>query len=234
MSLLFYTMIKAVIFDLDNTLLDFMRMKTMAIDAALNGMIEAGMVIQRSTARKRIFEIYEEKGWEYQEVLDDFIKEEAGTLDYKILAGGIVAYKKAKEASLILYPNVYSTLIALSKMGLKLGVVSDAPSREAWVRICSVNLHHIFDAVVTFDDTGEHKPSPKPFNKVSKLLDIQPQNLLMIGDWPERDVIGAKKLGMKTAFARYGDVFDTVVSGADYDIDNIQEIISIIEKENQI
>jgi putative hydrolase of the HAD superfamily len=209
-------------------------MKTMAIDAALNGMIEAGMDIQRSTARKRIFEIYEEKGWEYQEVLDDFIKEETGILDYKILAGGIVAYKKAKEASLILYPNVYRTLIGLSKMGLKLGVVSDAPSREAWVRICSVNLHHIFDAVVTFDDTGEHKPSPKPFNKVSKLLDIQPQNLLMIGDWPERDVIGAKKLGMKTAFARYGDVFNTIVSGADYDIDNIQEIISIIEKENQL
>ena len=234
MSFLFYKMIKAVIFDLDNTLLDFMRMKTMAIEAALNGMIEAGIVIQRSKARERIFEIYEEKGWEYQEVLDDFIKEETGILDYKILAGGIVAYKKAKEASLILYPNVYSTLIGLSKMGLKLGVVSDAPSREAWVRICSVNLHHIFDAVVTFDDTGEHKPSAKPFNKVSKLLDIKPQNLLMIGDWPERDVIGAKKLDMKTAFARYGDVFDTVVSGADYDIDNIHEIISIIENENHL
>ena len=227
-------MIKAVIFDLDNTLLDFMRMKNMSIDAALNGMIEAGMIIQRSAARSRIFEIYESKGWEYQEVLDDFIKENTGAVDYKILAGGIVAYKKAKEASLILYPNVSSTLISLSKLGLKLGVVSDAPSREAWVRICSVNLHHIFDAVVTFDDTGEHKPSPKPFNKVSKLLDIQPQNLLMIGDWPERDVIGAKKLGMKTAFARYGDVFDTIISGADYDIDNIEEIISIIENENHI
>ena len=58
MSFLFYTMIKAVIFDLDNTLLDFMGMKTMAIDAALNGMIEAGMVIRRITAREKIFEIY--------------------------------------------------------------------------------------------------------------------------------------------------------------------------------
>ena len=226
-------MIEAVVFDLDNTLLDFMRMKTMAIDAALNGMIEAGLNVKRSDARDRIFEIYESKSWEYQEVLDDFIKNEIGRLDYKILAGGIVAYRKAKEASLILYPNVNSTLIALTKMGLKLGVVSDAPSREAWTRICSVNLHHIFDAVVTFEDTGEHKPSPKPFNKISLLLKIKPSNALMIGDWPERDVIGAKKLGMKTAFARYGDVFDTINSGADYDIDDIQEIIPIIEKENE-
>ena len=227
-------MIQAVIFDLDNTLLDFMRMKHMAIDAALNGMIEAGIEIQRSIARKEIFAIYESKGWEYQEVLDDFIQKEVGKLDYKILAAGIVAYRKAKEASLILYPNVYSTLIVLSKMGLKLGVVSDAPSREAWMRICTVNLHHIFDAVVTFDDTSRHKPSPEPFKKVSKLLSISPEKSLMIGDWPERDIIGAKQLGMKTVFAKYGDVFETQHSGADYDIDDIKELINIVEKENQL
>ena len=226
-------MIKAVIFDLDNTLLDFMRMKTMAIDAALNGMIEAGMEINRKIAREKIFDIYESKGWEYQEVLDDFIKEEVGRLDYKILAGGIVSYKKAKEAFLILYPNVRSTLITLSKLGFKLGVVSDAPSREAWLRIYAVNLHHIFDSVVTFDDTGECKPSPKPFQKIISLLDVSPKSALMIGDWPERDIIGAKKMGMKTAFARYGDVMRTRASGADFDIDNIKEIISIIKKENQ-
>ena len=151
---------------------------------------------------------------------------------YKILAAGIVAYRKAKEASLILYPNVNSTLIALSKIGMKLGVVSDAPSREAWTRICSVNLHHIFDAVVTFEDTGERKPSPKPFQRISSLLDIPPKYLIMIGDWPERDVIGAKKIGMKTVFARYGNTFNTMHSGADYDIDDISEILSILETEN--
>lgn len=227
-------MINAVIFDLDNTLLDFMRMKSKAIDAALNGMIEAGMNIQYISDRDRIFEIYEKKGWEYQEVLDDFIHEKIGKVDYKILAAGIVAYRKAREASLILYPNVYSTLIYLSKMGLKLGVVSDAPSREAWLRICAVNLHHVFDAVVTFDDTGEHKPSPEPFIKISGLLNVSPENSIMLGDWPERDVIGAKQLGMKTVFAKYGDVFGTLKSGADYDIEDIQEIINIVKKENQL
>ena len=158
-------MVQAVIFDLDNTLLDFMNMKTKAIEAALNGMIEAGLQIEKETARNKIISIYKNKGWEYQEVFDDFIEDELGKLEYKILASGIVAYRKAREASLILYPNVNSTLITLSKWGLKLGVVSDAPSREAWMRICSVNLHHIFDAVVTFHDTGMHKPSPEPFEK---------------------------------------------------------------------
>ena len=226
-------MIEAVIFDLDNTLLDFMNMKIKAVESAVNGMIEAGLQMEKDLAKNIIFKIYEEKGLEYQEVFDDFIQKELGKIDYKILASGIVAYRKAREASLILYPNVNSTLITLSKWGLKLGVVSDAPSREAWMRICSVNLHHIFDAIVTFHDTGMHKPSPEPFKKITSLLKVHPENSLMVGDWPERDVIGAKKLGMKTAFAKYGDVFSTKYSGADYDVMDVKEILSIITKENQ-
>tara|TARA_B100000029_G_C17540982_1_gene946722 strand:- start:76 stop:759 length:684 start_codon:yes stop_codon:yes gene_type:complete len=227
-------MIKAVIFDLDNTLLDFMKMKHMSIDAALSGMQEAGLLIDLDKAKQRILNIYEEMGWEFQEVFDLFIKEELGHIDYKILASGIVAYRKAKEASLIPYVNVNSTLITLSKLGLKLGVVSDAPSREAWMRICSLNFHHLFDAVVTFDDTGEHKPSAKPFKKISELLNVLPEESIMIGDWPDRDVIGAKKLGMKTVFAKYGDVFNTKISGADYDLDDISGLLSIVRKENNV
>ena len=33
----------------------------------------------------------------------------------------------------------------------------------------------------------------------------------MVGDWPERDVVGAKKIGMRTAFARYGDNFLAII-----------------------
>ena len=59
-------MIKAVIFDLDNTLLDFMKMKSMAVDSGIQGMIEAGLSIDSSEAREKIFNIYDTKGYEYQ------------------------------------------------------------------------------------------------------------------------------------------------------------------------
>jgi putative hydrolase of the HAD superfamily len=226
-------MIKAVIFDLDNTLLDFMTMKSSAVKAGIRGMNEAGLNVDTDETIKQIFDIYNEKGYEYQEVFDDFIKQKLGHLDYRILASAIMAYRKSKEANLMLYPNVNRTLFMLSKMGLKLGVVSDAPSREAWLRLCYVNLHHIFDAVVTFDVTGVPKPSPIPFLKVTELLDIPPEEMIMIGDWPERDVIGAKEVGMMTAFAKYGDTFGTEYSGADFDLNDIYEIISIINKINK-
>ena len=37
---------------------------------------------------------------------------------------------------------------------------------------------------------------------------------------------------MKTAFAKYGDVFNTQISGADYDLNNISEILDVIKKIN--
>ena len=225
-------MIKAVVFDLDNTLLDFMKMKNTAVEAAVSGMIFSGLEVNKKTAIQKIYSIYDSKGYEYQEVFDLFLKDTIGKVDYKILASGIIAYKKAKESSLMLYKNVNETLLSLTKMGLKLAVISDAPSREAWVRICTVNLEHTFDAVITLHDKGIHKPSPEPFKEAIKALNVKASETLMVGDWPERDIIGAKNVGMKTAFAKYGDVFGTKESGADYDIMNINEVIDIIKKEN--
>ena len=223
-------MIKAVIFDLDNTLLDFMDMKSKSIDSAVYGMIDAGLNMSVDSAKKEIYRIYDERGIEHQEVFDEFITNELGHIDHKILAAGIVSYRKVKEATLSLYSNVNSTLVELARMGIKLAVVSDAPSREAWIRICSVNLQHMFDTVITFDDTCKRKPSPEPFMRAVNELDVKTEECIMIGDWPERDVLGASKIGMVSVFAKYGNTFGTVDSGADYEIDDISEIIKIVKK----
>lgn len=54
----------------------------------------------------------------------------------------------------------------------------------------------------------------------------------MIGDWPERDMIGASGVGIRTVFARYGDTFGTTDSGADFEVDDIQQILGIIDRLN--
>ena len=225
-------MIKAVIFDLDNTLLDFMKMKDYAVKAAIAGMIEAGLDIDSDESYKTIIGIYEEKGWENQQVFNDFLNKTIGEVNNKYLAAGIVAYRRAREANLLLYPNVNHTLVELIKMSVKLAVVSDAPSREAWMRIYYLNLHHHFDVVLTFDDTNARKPSPIPFEMALSQLNIDPKEALMVGDWPERDVVGANKLGIRTIFARYGDAFGTVDSGAVWVINDVYEIVGIVNELN--
>ena len=227
-------MIKAVIFDLDNTLVDFMAMKRQAVDAAIHAMVDAGLQLSLDDAKERIDKIYKEKGIEFQNVFDQLLYGVFKKVDYKILSAGIIAYRRAREAALVPYPHVYMTLTELLKMGLKLAVISDAPAREAWLRLSYLNFHHLFDLVLTFDDTGERKPSPAPFKKALKLLRLKPHETLMVGDWAERDMVGAAKVGMKTVFARYGDTFGTIESHADYDIKDISELISILKKENKL
>ena len=226
--------IKGVVFDLDNTLLDFMKMKQVAVRSAIRGMIEAGLEIDEKKSFEDIITLYEKIGWENQKVFDMFLEDSIGYVDNKFLAAGVVAYRRAREANLLAYPNVNKTLIDLTKLGMKLAVVSDAPSREAWMRIYYLNLYHFFDVVITFDDSGERKPSAIPFEMALKKLGLKPKSSLMIGDWPERDMVGAKKIGMRTAFAVYGDTFGTKVSGADWDIEDISELTSIIKRTNNI
>jgi putative hydrolase of the HAD superfamily len=209
-----------------------MKMKEVAIDAAVDAMIDAGLSMKKEEAKSRIFDVYEEKGIEYQQVFDSFLIQALGHVDNKILAAGVISYRRARESVLVSYPRVTITLLELLKRGLKLAVVSDAPKLQAWLRLCALNIHNYFDVVVTFDDTNKRKPDPGPFKKTLDLLKLKADQVIMVGDWPERDIVGAKPLGMKTVFARYGDTFGTKISGADWDIDDIYELLKIVDTEN--
>jgi len=223
--------IRAIVFDLDNTLTDFMKMKEDAVAAAIDGMIDAGLDVPRATLEAHIDAIYKAKGLEYQQVFDELLMELQGEIDPKIHASGIVAYRKVRSA-MVLYPHVQLTMLELAKRGIRLGVVSDAPRAQVWQRLCSLSLQHVFDAVVTFDDTQARKPDPAPFREVLRRLGVQPSESLMVGDWAERDVVGGRSLGMKTVFARYGDTFGTQESGADYDVEDVVQLVAIVDQLN--
>jgi putative hydrolase of the HAD superfamily len=193
-------------------------------------MIDAGLHLARPDVQERIDAIYKERGIEFQNVFDELLYTLFQKVDYKILSAGIIAYRRAREAALVPYPHVNMTLLALLKRGLRLAVVSDAPGREAWLRLVSLNLHHVFDVVVTYDDTRERKPSPAPFRRALEMLGVAPAEAIMVGDWPERDVVGAAQVGMVTVFARYGDTFGTVHSHADHDIDDIADVLAVVDR----
>ena len=225
-------MIKAVIFDIDNTLMDFMRMKRASVDAAVDAMLDAGLPMKKEKMYESIFETYWKEGIEDQNILDKVLVKEFGQVDYRILAAGIIGYKRAKDGHMTLYPRVKLTLTELMKSGIKMGVVSDAPRLSVWLRIVGLGLHHYFEHVVAFEDTGERKPSPKPFKKILDLLAADPAEAIMVGDWAERDVAGAKNLGIRTAWAKYGDTHETKDSGAEFVLEDILELVDIIRKEN--
>ncbi len=225
-------MIRGVIFDIDNTLTDFMKMKRTAVDAAVEGMMDGGLPGKKEALVTEFFEHYWKEGIEDQKIFDKILKAKLGHIDYKILASGILAYRRSKNGTMTLYPRVNQTLMELMKMGIKLTVLSDAPKMEVWLRIVSLGLHHYFDEIITSEDFGVKKPDPKPFRKALEVLGTKPEETFMVGDWPDRDVKGAKAAGIRAVWAKYGDTFGTKESGAEHDIDDIYEVVGIIKKEN--
>jgi putative hydrolase of the HAD superfamily len=174
--------------------------------------------------------VYWKEGIEDQFIFDKVLTNEFGKIDYKILASGIIGYRRAKEGTLALYPHVQLTLTGLTRLGLKMAVVSDAPRLPVWLRICGLGLQHYFDAVIALEDTGFKKPHEKPFLLALERLGLKPEEAMMIGDWAERDMVGAKGVGLKTVFARYGDTLETQHSGADFEVDDIAELLEIVKK----
>lgn len=221
-------MIRAVLFDLDNTLVDFMGMKRVCCEAAVDSMIRCGLQMEKRKALDLLFALYKKHGLEYNHIFEDFVKSLKGKTDYRLVADGIIAYRKQQNAYMRPYPEVIPTLIKLKEMGLKLGIVSDAPAIKGWMRLTETGIVDFFDAVVTFDDTGERKPSKKPFLLALGKLGAKPQETLFVGDWPERDMGGAHAVGMKTAFAVYGSEHKGKGAKADFYPKRFSDIIKFV------
>ena len=237
--------IKAVVFDLDNTLTDFMRAKDSAIHAAIDAMLDCGLTLDAATAHRRIYAIYQDEGIEYQRVFNHFLQQELGRVDWRMLAAAVVAYRHARDGRLVCYPHAKMVLNRLTRDGYGLAVVSDAPRLEAWLRLCRLGLHHNFDHVLTFDDTGARKPDPLPFQMALDQLGVQAHEAVMIGDWPSRDVTGARDLGIHTVWARYGDVSppykdpadvaaeEPHAAAAEFVVDNLAQLLDVLDQLNQ-
>ncbi len=235
-------MIKAVLFDLDNTLIDFMLLKRKSCEAAVNAMKESGLNVSKKKTLEVLFELYDRYGIEYKKIFQELLKKLTGRIDYRIVAEGVVAYRRVKMSYVKAYPNTRASLLKLREMGVKLAIVSDAPSVNAWIRLVEMGMQDFFDVVITFHDTGKAKPSPLPFRLALKKLKVRPEECLFVGDYVNKDIKGANALGMKTVFAKYGAVtlegrgrtrpYRPKTSGADYDITGISEVVEIVRKEN--
>lgn len=197
-------MIRAILFDVDNTLIDFLLMKEIAVDAAVRAMQDL-VDISFDDAKENIYKIYDNGKMEHETVFQEFLKELGYEEDYRIISKAVVAYRRAKLGHTIPYPQVKETLLKLKASGLILGVVTDAPRKNAWIRLTELGLEDFFDFVITYDDTGIGKKSSKPFDLAkSKLPDIRPEDILFVGDSIHGDMPGARFAGFKTVFAAYG------------------------------
>lgn len=197
-------MLKAVAFDLDSTLTDFLRFKHLATQSAALAMVDAGLDMEPQLAQDRLWETYKEAGLDGDIAFDTFLRQTVGRVDAEVLAAGLATYLRVKDAHLEPYPRTLDTLVGLTRRGLTLAVITDAERPKAHHRLRVLRLAPFFEYVITLDDTLRGKADATPYRLLLKLLQARPDEVLMVGDNPARDVRPAKEAGLRTAHALYG------------------------------
>ncbi len=223
--------VKAILFDLDNTLIDFLTFKKETAKAAAAAMVKHGLPVTEIQAYGKIFSVYDEKGIEYQKTFYEVIRPfnlEVNTAE-RIQQAAILAYLKKKFEVLRPYPMVKPTLAKLRK-NRRLGIVTDAPRNKTWQRLVLTGLEGEFDFVITHDDTLEKKPHNSPFYLALQKLNLLAPACLFVGDNPERDIKGAKEMGMQTCWAKYGSLRKTSETKADFEIERFEDLLKVLKR----
>jgi putative hydrolase of the HAD superfamily len=193
-----------VFFDMDNTLFDFVAAKHVACREILSFIAKEEENAAEDPSILFGYFLRGIHGFENCENIRDYMLERRLFTPQKYTRCCEI-YEREKLQNLELYPGVKDTLNKLKKQSLRLAVITDADSFHALARLARVELLDSFETLVAADMTGTKKPDPAHFLFALQALGARPEESLLVGDSIRRDIVPARKLGLKTAYASYGD-----------------------------
>ncbi len=217
--------VKAVIFDMDNTLFDFIEAKLKACRAVVEYLGVDGD--EEGLLKYFLRGIH---GFEDLENIADYMRDK-GVYSQGKFEECCRIYEEVKLESIEPYPHVKETLEKLRGVGLKLAVVTDAMNGHAISRLRKAGLLHLFDVVVSADMTGRKKPDPDSIKLALQKLSVNAKEAILVGDSVRRDIQAGKKIGMVTVYAAYGDrnFHENRKGEADFVIERPDKILEIIK-----
>ncbi len=95
------------------------------------------------------------------------------------------------------FDNMRETLIKAKSKGLKIALLSDFPIAH---KVETLGLKDIVDFAISSEETGFLKPDKHTFLHLTKNINIDPNNCIYFGDSYNKDIEGAKSIGMKTLY----------------------------------
>ena len=201
--------IDVILFDVDETLVDFMGMKKECVTAGLERMIARGLPVADIAAGQRVVdEVYRNFGME-DKMLFWHVAQYAGVTTEvtkeRLAQVGKTAYRKHQRDYLAPYESVPETLAELKTRGILIGVLSDAPRIKIFDRLCDAGLEQYFDDYVIGGNDNRKllKPSEHAFKRALRMMGCKNgKGVLMVGNDPVRDVGGAKDAGLQAAWAK--------------------------------
>jgi phosphoglycolate phosphatase len=193
--------VRAVLFDLDGTLLDTAADIAQALNLALAEQQSAPFELERvreligrgaPVLIQRVIARLSPRPWPVDPVL--------------LLQRFYFHYDRMHEGQQFqarAYPGVEEGLAQLHARGLRLGVVTNKARYAAAALLVHLGLSAWIDVVVGGDTAEHRKPHPQPLLHACKELAVSPQESLMVGD-SATDVLAARAAGMRIVCVPYG------------------------------
>ena len=225
---------KAVIFDLDDTLIsEFEYVKSGY--RAVAGVINDKKAVNKSSDSiyTELLELFNE---DHKNVFNRFLRNN-GLSDEKDSVMELVKAYREHIPDIRYYEDVLPALKSLKDMGMITGILSDGYSVTQRRKIGAVGAENDFDIIILTDELGKDawKPSPEGFRMIEEKYGLRPGEILYVGDNPKKDFYLSKTAGIKTArIKRETGVYnnESYYEGIkeDFSIGSLTDIPGIIEE----
>ena len=224
--------VKAVLFDVDDTLYDSSLQISMTRLNAMRAMIEAGLPIDLEMGFKALEEIVSKYGPHYTRHFDELLERLGLRWNPRVIAAGVVAYRETSEAYLKPFADTVPTLIRLRDSKYKLGVASDGRSVKQWQKLIQLGIHHLFHSVVIGEDLGTEEFNVDIFRKCLENLKVKPEETVYVSCRPNAGILHANRAGVVTVRMRKGDSRieepKSPEAQAKYEIERLSEIFDVL------
>jgi phosphoglycolate phosphatase len=210
--------LKLIMFDLDGTLVDTVQDITDALNYALQ---RHG--IKSLTVRETMNMV----GEGVSRLVEKALPTDKGHFKDAVIKRFLEYYSEHLTDKSREYLHVKETLKNLT--GFKKAVISNKREDLSRKVIEELDLSEYFDLIIGSDTAGERKPSAVPIFYVISKLGVSPEESIIVGD-STFDIEAGKKAGIKTVAVTYGYRPREFLTGADYIIDDIRELIPLLRE----
>ncbi len=131
------------------------------------------------------------------------------------------------------HPDVLPALDALSNEDYRLVCLTNSSKRSLEAQLHRSGLAKFFECQFSVERVKKYKPHPEPYQMVLKDVGVQPHEALMVAAhaW---DLMGAKKVGMHTAFiARPGKSLYSAATKPDSIARDLLELVPSLQMGNE-
>jgi putative hydrolase of the HAD superfamily len=237
-------MLKAVFFDIDDTLYSTSLFAAQARKNSVSAMIQTGLKMPHNLLLKELEEVIVEFTSNYERHFDTLLlripkKYYEGVNPAVIVAAGVIAYHNAKFNGIKPFPDVIPALKRLSKINIIKGVISSGLEIKQAEKILRLGIYDFFvpSAIFFSDQIGISKPNPKLYLRACEEIGVNPNEAIYVGDNHVLDIDPANSIGMTTILIKRPYNKHTAEKGQtkpSYIIHNLGQLLQILRKKYKI